>query len=72
MIMETYEYPAGVTFKASTPEHAAARIFGGRPGKYLATVITVDGNRYVEAMAIDRDGNRATYTWLADIPIINR
>lgn len=36
--MQTYEYPLGVKFRASTPEHAAARVFGGKPSNYLATV----------------------------------
>ena len=34
--MRTYEYPLGTTFRASTPEHAAARAFGGKPGDYIA------------------------------------
>lgn len=34
--METYEYPLGVYWRASTPEHAAARVFGGKPADYLA------------------------------------
>lgn len=35
--MDTYEYPLGVTFKALTPERAAARVFGGKASDYLAT-----------------------------------
>lgn len=34
--MRTYEYPLGVTFKAATHEHAAARAFGGKPSDYIA------------------------------------
>lgn len=34
--MRTYEYPLGTTFRASTPEHAAARAFGGKPSDYIA------------------------------------
>lgn len=36
--MRTYEYPLGTTFRASTPEHAAARAFGGKPSDYIAVV----------------------------------
>ena len=33
--MDTYEEPLGVTWKATTPEHAAARVFGGKPEDYM-------------------------------------
>lgn len=65
----TYEYPLGVTFKASTPEHAAARAFGGKPSDYLATRrLAGEGFRgaptyyYVEVTRV-RDGS-----FMGDIP----
>lgn len=66
--MDTYEYPLGVTFKASTPEHAAARVFGGKPKDYLATIHypSWDPNgfaRYVEVTSADGT------EWIGDIPI---
>ena len=64
--MDTYEYPLGVTFKASTPEHAAARVFGGKPKDYLATIHNPRRDlryRYVEVTSADGT------EWFGDIPI---
>lgn len=66
--MRTYEYPLGVTFRASTPEHAAARAFGGKPSDYLATIHTTEhymgqaSYRYLEVTRT-RDG-----AFMGDIP----
>lgn len=36
--MRTYQHPMTFeTFKASTPEHAAARVMGGKPSDYIVT-----------------------------------
>jgi len=67
--METYEYPLGVTFKASTPEHAAARVFGGKPADYLATVqlsaTELLGTVHYWVEVTNADGTE----WIGDIPI---
>lgn len=66
--MDTYEYPLGVTFRASTPEHAAARVFGGKPGDYLVTMHSTEAfmgqasYRYAEVMRV-RDN-----AFMGDIP----
>lgn len=72
--METYEYPLGNTFRASTPEHAAARVFGGNPDRYLATRHTgtvpqthngvTSFPRWLEVTSADGT------EWLGDIPIV--
>lgn len=71
--MDTYEYPLGVQFRASTPEHAAARAFGGKPADYLA-VPRESGNArfsarwnptYVEVTSADGT------EWIGDIPIVD-
>ena len=67
--MDTYEYPLGVTFKAATPEHAAARVFGGKPADYLATVHesrdnSLGSNRWVEVTSVDGT------TFHGDIPLV--
>lgn len=37
--MRTYIHPVTLeTFKASTAEHAAARVFGGKPADYVTTL----------------------------------
>lgn len=59
--MDTYEYPLGVTFKATTPEHAAARVFGGRPSDYLA----VNYGNHLEIITADG-------VYVGDIPIVSR
>lgn len=70
--MDKYEYPLGVTFKASTPEHAAARAFGGKPADYLATFRNSSYQRingkdvpyyYVEVTSADGS------EWIGDIPM---
>ncbi|UPU15934.1 hypothetical protein [Stenotrophomonas virus Jojan60] len=71
--MDTYEYPLGVTFKASSPEHAAARLFGGKPADYLVTIrrnnatsiIPGPDFRWAEVTSADGD------TFYGDIPIID-
>jgi hypothetical protein len=72
--MDTYEYPLGMQFKASTPEHAAARVFGGKPADYLATVRNWSYQRvngkdvpyyYVEVSSADGTD------WIGDIPIVS-
>lgn len=72
--MDKYEYPLGVQWRASTPEHAAARVFGGKPGKYLATVQTgyrPTGNggmhSYHWVDVTSADGTE----WLGDIPMVD-
>lgn len=66
--MRTYEYPLGHTFRASTPEHAAARAFGGKPADYIATRQKREGfmgqatYRWVEVSRV-ADGE-----WVGDIP----
>lgn len=67
--MDTYEYPLGVKWRATTPEHAAARAFGRKRADYLATVQTVEGfqgqatRRWVEVTLVS-DGS-----FVGDIPI---
>lgn len=71
--MDTYEYPLGVQFKSSTPEHAAARVFGGKPEDYIAVPRNSSYQRingrdvpyyYVEVTSAD------TSEWIGDIPIV--
>ncbi len=73
--MDTYEYPLGVTFKASTPEHAAARVFGGTPGDYLAVESTdfygrpfIVAYRYKDVLPEQTIGRSIEY--IGDIPIV--
>lgn len=67
--MDTYEYPLGVKWRATTPEHAAARAFGGKRADYLATVHAAEGfqgqatRRWVEVTLVS-DGS-----FVGDIPI---
>ena len=63
--MDTYEYPVGVTFRASTPEHAAARVLGGKPSDYLATIRPYpSGGLYAEVTTADGS------EWVEDIPMV--
>ncbi len=66
--MQTYEYPLGVTFRASTPEHAAARVFGGRPTDYIATVQTLSEFQNWAQFVEVTDTN--TLEFVGDIPIV--
>lgn len=69
--MDTYEYPLGVTFRASTPEHAAARVFGGKPGKYLATLHAVEGFRGQATRRWVEVTDTTTGEWMGDIPRVD-
>lgn len=72
--METYECPLGVRFKASTPEHAAARAFGGKPGDYLVTrhglpqKARQTGSWVAWLQVTTADGTE----WVGDIPIVRK
>ena len=61
--MELYEYPLGITFRASTPEHAAARALGGRPSDYLSTVREYSTGRWAEVTTLEGQ-------WVEDIPLV--
>jgi hypothetical protein len=72
MTSTQYTHPGTLeTFTASTPEHAAARVFGGKPSDYLATRRESGNARfatrfvptYIEVMRV-RDGS-----FLGDISI---
>lgn len=73
--MDTYEYPLGVQFKASTPEHAAAHAFGGKPTDYLATVqearypmVVAWKNLYPKWVEVtSADGSE----FIGDIPVVS-
>lgn len=58
-----YEYPAGVAFRAWTAEHAAARVFGGKPADYLSTRHSGPTGEWVEVSTADGR------TFVGDIPI---
>lgn len=65
--MRTYEMPLGVTFRASTPEHAAARVFGGKPGDYLAGPIqSSDWTPGTDWVSVTRPGDPEFFV---DIPV---
>lgn len=64
-MMQTYEYPLGTTFRASTPEHAAVRVLGGKPEDYVTFMPKGSLGRYIEVC------NAHTGQWLVDIPVVS-